>query len=98
MSRIALCSIGDVMMWLPFSLYISATPSSARLLLSVAPLVKMISLSVAPMSSATCARAFSTAASAVQPNSWLRLAALPKTSVKYGSIVLRTSGSTGVVA
>ena len=37
-------------------------------------------------------------ASAVQPNSWLRLAALPKISVKYGSIVLRTSGSTGVVA
>ena len=46
-----------VMMWLPFSLYISATPLIARLLLSVAPLVKMISLALAPISAATCSRA-----------------------------------------
>ena len=31
------------MTWLPFFLYIAATPLIARLLLSVAPLVKMIS-------------------------------------------------------
>ena len=35
-----------VMMWLPFSRYISATPLIARLLLSVAPEVKMISFVV----------------------------------------------------
>src|SRR5271157_6055723 len=35
------------MMWLPFSLYISATPLMARLSLSVAPEVKMISFAVA---------------------------------------------------
>jgi hypothetical protein len=35
---------------------------------------------------------------AVQPNGWLRLAALPKCSVKNGSIASRTRGSTGVVA
>ena len=33
-----------VMMWLPFLRYIAATPLMARLLLSVAPQVKMISL------------------------------------------------------
>ncbi len=40
----ALCSVTCVMMWLPFFLYIAAAPLMARLLLSVAPLVKMISL------------------------------------------------------
>ena len=35
-----------VMMWLPFSAYISATPLIARLFDSVAPLVKMISCGV----------------------------------------------------
>jgi hypothetical protein len=39
----------------------------ARLSDSVAPEVKMISLSDAPISSATCLRAFSTAASAFHP-------------------------------
>ena len=39
-------------------------------------------------------RACSTAASAVQPNTWLRLAALPKCCVKNGSIASRTRGST----
>ena len=86
------------MMWLPFSRYISATPLIARLLDSVAPLVKTISLGVALISRAICARAFSTASSAVQPNAWLRLAALPNFSVKYGSIASTTRGSTGVVA
>ena len=49
-SSTALCSVTWVMMWLPFSRYISATPLIARLLLSVAPLVKMISFGVAPIS------------------------------------------------
>ena len=40
----------------------------ARLSDSVAPEVKTISLSDAPISAATCLRAFSTAASAFQPN------------------------------
>ena len=48
-SRIALCSVAAVMMWLPFSAYISATPLSARLFDSVAPLVKTISFAVAPI-------------------------------------------------
>ena len=94
----ALCSVAAVMMWLPFSAYISATPLSARLFDSVAPLVKTISFAVAPISSATCLRAFSTASSASQPKLWLRLAALPNMSVKYGSIASNTRGSTGVVA
>jgi hypothetical protein len=65
---------------------------------SVAPLVKTISFALAPIRSATCLRAFSTASSASQPNGWLRLAALPKCSVKYGSIASTTRGSHGVVA
>jgi hypothetical protein len=64
---------------------------------SVAPEVKTISLASPPISAATWARAFSTAASAAQPNAWLRLAALPKFVVKNGSIVSSTRGSTGVV-
>ena len=52
----------------------------ARLSDSVAPEVKTISLSDAPISSATCLRAFSTAASAFQPKAWLRDAAFPKSS------------------
>ena len=42
----ALCSVTAVMMWLPFSRYISATPLIARLSDSVAPLVKTISFGV----------------------------------------------------
>src|SRR5437660_11854553 len=86
------------MMWLPFSLYISATPLMARLLLSVAPEVKMISLLVAPISLAMRSRAVSTASSASQPKAWLRLAALPNLSAKYGIISSSTRGATGEVA
>ena len=50
------------------------------------------------MSAATCPRATLTASSAFQPNTWLRLAALPNVSQKYGSIASSTRGSTGVVA
>jgi hypothetical protein len=94
----ALCSVTHVIAWLPFSRYISATPLIARLFDSVAPLVKMTSLALAPIRSATCLRAFSTASSASQPNEWLRLAALPNCWVKNGSIASSTRGSTGVVA
>ena len=50
------------------------------------------------MSFATSSRAASTASSARQPNAWLLEAALPKSSLKYGSIASSTRGSTGVVA
>ena len=66
-SMMALCSIAEVTMWLPFFLYISATPLSAMLSDSVAPLVKMISRGSAPMTPASFSRASSTAFSASQP-------------------------------
>ena len=81
-SRTALCSVATETMWLPRSAYISATPLRARLSDSVAPLVKTISLGVAPIRSAICLRAFSTACSASQPKEWLRLAALPNLTPK----------------
>ncbi len=93
-----MCSASLVTMWRPFSAYISATPLRAKLIDSVEPEVKTISFDEAPMSAAICPRAFSTASSACQPNVWLRLAAFPKASVKYGSIVSSTRGSSGVVA
>src|SRR5438876_6747487 len=87
-----------VTMWLPFSRYISATPLRARLIASVPPDVKTSSFgSRAPISAASCSRARSTAASASQPNGWLRLAGCPYFSVKYGSIASTTRGSAGVV-
>ncbi len=75
-SRLARCSMTVVTMWLPFSRYISATPLRARLIDSVPPEVKTSSLgSRAPISLARSARGReSTAASASQPNGWLRLA------------------------
>ncbi len=75
-----------------------APPLIARLLLSVAPLVKTISLRSAPSRSATWRRAVSTPSSASQPKAWLRLPGLPNFSVKYGSIASTTRGSQGVVA
>ena len=50
------------------------------------------------MRAAICSRASSTASSASQPKAWLRLAALPNFSVKYGSIASTTRGSVRVVA
>src|SRR5439155_5931707 len=92
------CSMTVVTMWLPFSRYISATPLRARLIASVPPDVKTSSFgSRAPISAASCSRARSTAASASQPNGWLRLAGCPYFSVKYGSIASTTRGSAGVV-
>lgn len=53
----------------------------ARLSDSVAPEVNTISFELsAPMSFATRSREASTASSAFQPKTWLRLAALPKVS------------------
>jgi hypothetical protein len=49
----------------------------AMLLLSVAPEVKMISLGLAPIKSASSARAFSMADSASQPYMCVRLWGLP---------------------
>src|SRR3989442_4312928 len=95
---LARCSMTVVTMWLPFSLYISATPLRARLIASVPPEVKTSSFgSRAPISVAILARAASTAPSASHPNGWLRLAGCPNFSVKYGSIASTTRGSHGVV-
>ena len=54
-----------------------ATPRIARLLLSVAPLVKTISRGAALRAAAIDSRAASTASLAAQPKAWLVLAALP---------------------
>ncbi len=70
----------------------------ARLFDSVAPEVQTSSRAVAPIRAATWARASSTAASARQPKAWLLEAALPKSSLKKGSMASSTLGSTGVVA
>ena len=70
----------------------------ARLLLSVAPDVKMISLGLAPINAADCSRANSTPSSDSQPNLWLRLEELPNLSLKYGSMASTTRGSQRVVA
>ena len=58
----------------------------------------MISRGSAPISNATSSRAFSTAASASQPQAWLRDAGLPKCSRSQGTITSTTRWSTGVVA
>ena len=96
-SRTALCSMAVVTRWRPFPAWNRATPFTARLSDSVAPLVQTISRAVAPMSRATSSRASSTASAASHPNEWLFEAAFPDRSVKYGSIASRTRGSTGVV-
>ena len=93
-----MCSVLQVTRCRPLVAWKCATPFNARLSDSVAPLVNTISRAVAPMSRATSARAASTASSARHPNAWLLEAALPKCSVKKGSIASSTRGSTGVVA
>jgi len=64
---------------------------------SVAQPVKTISSACAPIMSATCSRAWATAAAARFPNA-CELDALPNSSRSHGSIASRTSGATGVVA
>ena len=75
-----------------------AAPLMAMLLASVAPEVKMISLTSAPISAATWARASSTAASAFRPMTCSALCGLPYSSEKYGSMAWTTRGSQRVVA
>src|SRR5439155_1387613 len=96
-SSTVLCSMAWMIMWLPFSRNISAMPLIIRLSDSVAPLVKMISFGVALISEAICCRAVSTASSPAHPNEWLRLAALPNFSVKYGSMASTTRGLRGIL-
>ena len=98
MSSTALCSVTAVMMWLPFSRYISATPLIARLSVSVAPLVKTISFGVGADQLRDLLARLLDRFLGLPAERWLRLAALPKCSVKYGSIASSTRGSTGVVA
>ena len=76
-SSTALCSVAAVTRWFPFRLRAGSTPLIARLLASVAPEVKTISLGSAPIKAATCSRARSTASAASQPNRCETLAALP---------------------
>ncbi len=71
----------------------------ARLLLSVAPLVKTISFASAPMAAAIDSRAASTASRASWPKAWT-LCGLPYFSSKYGSIAVddaRIDARRGVV-
>jgi hypothetical protein len=65
---------------------------------SVAPLVQTISRGSALIRLATWPRDFSTAASASQPQAWLREAGLPKCSRSQGIMASTTRGSHGVVA
>ena len=75
-SRTAGCSTFVVMMWLPRRVYARAMPVIARLSLSVAPEVKMISFSFAPRARATVRRDSRSARSASMPFLWT-LEALP---------------------
>ena len=97
-SRTAGCSVATVTTWSCVSRRARATPFSIRLSLSVAPLVKTISLGRAPTRAATWARARSTASSARHPKAWFFEAAFPNSSEKYGSMASTTRGSHGVVA
>ena len=71
------CSVATLTRCRPFCRGRSATPRIARLLLSVEPLVKTISLGLAPIAAAIDCRAASTASRACQPKAWLVLAAFP---------------------
>ena len=70
----------------------------ARLMLSVAPEVKMISSGSAPISEAISSLAFFTASEAFHPYACWRLDAFPKSLVNHGIIASTTRGSQGVVA
>lgn len=72
---------------------------TAILLLSVAPLVNMISLGSAPINSATCFLAVSTNFSASQPNACVRECGFPHwcSEIFISCINLATDGAIGVV-
>lgn len=76
--RTDLCSTVDVTTSAPrLALGPRMTPNNARLLASVAPLVKTSSLASAPIADATCSRAASTAWAASMPKPHCTLDALP---------------------
>ena len=93
----AWCSIAVQTIPARGGLAFAATPRRAALSDSLPPEVKTISAGSAPTSSATRARASSTAPRARCPNQW-RLEGLPKSSRRNGSIASSTRGSSGVVA
>ncbi len=64
----AWCSIAEVIIWLPFFLFASATPFIAKLSDSVPPLVKTISSFLAPTRFATLSLACSIASFDSLPN------------------------------
>ena len=99
-SSTALCSVARVTTWdpRPARFAARASPSSARLFDSVAPLVNTISLGEAPRKAATWPRAVSVARRASMPMRWPRLAALPKRCCQWGAIASTTSSAQGVVA
>ena len=95
-----LCSVATVMTWLPRPRSaVDATPLSARLFDSVAPLVKMISRGDG-VDQRGDLRARASRPRRARPSRRRAAccAGLPNRSVKNGSIASRTRGSTGVVA
>ena len=76
----------------------SATPRRARLLASVAPLVKITVSLVMPSPAATLERAMSTAAAASRAGRCRRLEGLAGFSDHHGAIAATTAGSHGVLA
>ena len=96
-SRTAGCSIALVTMCTGWPANARVTPARARLSASVPLPVKTTPCGDAPTSSATCRRAFSTAARAVRPST-CKLDGFPKQSSRYGCSAARTRGSIGVVA
>ena len=84
----ALCSMAVVMMcFLPLLVAAEARPRIARLLLSVAPLVKMTSSGVVRVIAATYFRASPTARFAFRPYSWVLLLALPHSFTSHLPII-----------
>ena len=75
-----------------------ATPSSAKLLASVAPEVNTISSASPPIIAATFVAASSTALAARHPSACSDECGFPKLSPKYGRIASKTLESSGVVA
>src|SRR5690606_10370672 len=95
-SRTAICSMEEVIMWfLPEFRCDKAIPLSAKLLDSVPPEVKKISLGLAPMNAAIMSLESSRATLAGFPRAWMD-DALPYFSVKYG-IISATTVSPGRV-
>ena len=82
----------------PRSRAASATPRRARLLASVAPLVKITASPATPSDSPTRLRAMSTAAPASRAGRYRRLEGLAAFCVHQGAMAASTAGSHGVLA